>query len=565
MRTTERQNRKLLLIVCIVIVMSYTFTSLFFKYFGGLSGYSSTLLDDNISVDIQRASGEMEHYDSNVFPIVNKGDTLTAHIQIPNDIDIKDPALCFHVYNSVLELYYEDELLYSYGEDIASKGREIGDIYVSSLFPTEAYGKSLTLVCHVQEADSFGRLHHFTILPSTKAAYAVILDYEAQFVLLLAVCVLMVLSIFCMIFAGFLHYNQLAYAISVANLCNVLAAYEMAYYGLFNILCAEPQVNANLEYLTFYFLPVLIGSFFVFGTEDKIYKKVVIVMTGFFAAIFAILTILNYTTSSFHYSNFVYGECIVISVAMMILFIITYFDIKKSERSLRISNIGSVFLLVGLFFEILKKTLGNFSFLPDALYKQTPMFWGMFFFAASIGVELLTELFNFYSERNRYDELEKLAYTDALTGLISRGRWEEFSQKVDGNTDKNFAIIFFDLNRLKHVNDNYGHESGDKYIKSFSSALENCLSHASVCCRYGGDEFLALYQGRNVRRLSDDKRELEKYILKMNEGGFLPFEISAAIGISYSSSTDPYSVADAVARADELMYENKAKMRMKRS
>lgn len=92
------------------------------------------------------------------------------------------------------------------------------------------------------------------------------------------------------------------------------------------------------------------------------------------------------------------------------------------------------------------------------------------------------------------EHLRKLAYEDALTGLPNFARFYEISlRQLDelARADKSLTFMFIDVNQLKHINDIYGHEAGNKVIQESARLLERVLPEPCMVSRRSGDEFIA--------------------------------------------------------------------------
>ncbi|PSQ93853.1 MAG: hypothetical protein BRD57_01350 [Proteobacteria bacterium SW_6_67_9] len=93
------------------------------------------------------------------------------------------------------------------------------------------------------------------------------------------------------------------------------------------------------------------------------------------------------------------------------------------------------------------------------------------------------------------ERLEALATTDHLTGLCNRRRFRELIEaelKTAQRHGRGFALIMFDLDRFKPVNDNYGHHAGDAVLQRVAQRCAQCLRETDRLARYGGEEFMAL-------------------------------------------------------------------------
>ena len=146
------------------------------------------------------------------------------------------------------------------------------------------------------------------------------------------------------------------------------------------------------------------------------------------------------------------------------------------------------------------------------------------------------------------------ANTDALTGVRNKHAFidyeAELKHKVEEDQIREFAILVFDVNNLKVVNDNLGHHAGDSLIKESSSIICNCFKRSPVF-RIGGDEFAVICTGYDYEHL-DEKLD---YIAAMNERNSIEGGVVIATGMArYQGNETISAVFD---RADADMYENK--------
>ena len=162
-------------------------------------------------------------------------------------------------------------------------------------------------------------------------------------------------------------------------------------------------------------------------------------------------------------------------------------------------------------------------------------------------------------------KLKEISETDPLTRVRNRSAFENREAEIDmaikNNIQRPFGIAMFDINNLKPINDKYGHDIGDNYIKACCKMLCNAYKKSPVY-RIGGDEFLALlfdsdFENRDIllMELRDKMDLLEQSRLPITE------TLSVASGLSVYDPEKDSSVADVFKRADEAMYENKKYMK----
>ncbi len=155
--------------------------------------------------------------------------------------------------------------------------------------------------------------------------------------------------------------------------------------------------------------------------------------------------------------------------------------------------------------------------------------------------------------------VSRLAYEDGLTGLGNRTAYQEKVFELSKDTD-DMTVFMFDVNDLKLINDNLGHDVGDQTIVQVVDAIENVFGKMGSCYRVGGDEFVCIIE-RKVNISMITQRFLDE-IDDINATKIFKHRISVSVGASYCK----YGVdlKKAVAEADEKMYENKRIYHLKR-
>lgn len=97
-------------------------------------------------------------------------------------------------------------------------------------------------------------------------------------------------------------------------------------------------------------------------------------------------------------------------------------------------------------------------------------------------------------------KVEYFSQTDLLTGLYNRNVFSELTEKYSKHKlSKDFTIIYFDVNELKKINDNLGHEAGDELIRGAADCIKKTFGELGYCCRTGGDEFIVLLEVEKER------------------------------------------------------------------
>ena len=153
---------------------------------------------------------------------------------------------------------------------------------------------------------------------------------------------------------------------------------------------------------------------------------------------------------------------------------------------------------------------------------------------------------------------KELARRDDLTGTKNKTAYLELTRTVQENIDNGinyltFAIVVCDINGLKQINDNEGHQAGDEYIKECAKLVCTIFAHSPVF-RIGGDEFVVFIRGGDYAFKGDLFEKLRKQVLVNKE---TPGKPVIASGMSSFDPSADKSVGEVFERADNMMYENK--------
>jgi diguanylate cyclase (GGDEF)-like protein len=194
---------------------------------------------------------------------------------------------------------------------------------------------------------------------------------------------------------------------------------------------------------------------------------------------------------------------------------------------------------------------------PSQGYAGTVVGLGMVTFVSTLFVLVLNRQITYVRERKYLDTYKELAYRDMLTGLGNRAAfdklWNELSDKYEEGTE--VTLFMFDLNFLKHVNDELGHIEGDRLIKNMAECLEKTFKNAGSTFRLGGDEFAAVVIGskRSPEKLLREFDNNVEYCNIINKT-----KLSTAKGFYQM----PFSKTESFARelyrlADQAMYADK--------
>lgn len=179
-------------------------------------------------------------------------------------------------------------------------------------------------------------------------------------------------------------------------------------------------------------------------------------------------------------------------------------------------------------------------------------------------VGILTRTFKQLASHTKehISSLNRQVYVDALTSVKNKAAYGAYIKKLQDQMDNfeqhlEFAFGVFDCDNLKYINDTYGHDKGDIYLKSASQLICHIFDHSPVF-RIGGDEFAVILQNtdyQNREELLSLFRKTREEICEAAENEWEQVNITMGLAV-YDPESDP-AVIDVARRADQRMYENK--------
>ncbi|MEX2245420.1 MAG: GGDEF domain-containing protein [Dehalococcoidia bacterium] len=151
---------------------------------------------------------------------------------------------------------------------------------------------------------------------------------------------------------------------------------------------------------------------------------------------------------------------------------------------------------------------------------------------------------------------ERAARTDRLTGLLNRAYFEKVAHrelrraKLSGGY---LSLLFCDMDHLKQLNDELGHDVGDRVLKATGSVLKRCLKSTEHIGRYGGDEFVVVLPNQTRETAFDRAEQLIRAVFQLNRGLADDLQVGLSVGIAtYPFDGNDYGML--LKLSDQAMY-----------
>lgn len=168
------------------------------------------------------------------------------------------------------------------------------------------------------------------------------------------------------------------------------------------------------------------------------------------------------------------------------------------------------------------------------------------------------------AQNKRIKELEDLASTDPLTGLMNRRGLSDFFEqelsRIQREHSEGALLLLIDLDKFKQLNDTHGHQAGDACLKIVSEEIMDSIRFTDGAARLGGDEFAILLTQTDAKKAADRVN-----LIRDRLGNGINFEFngvalccSGSVGVTTVAKQDG-DFADCYERADKALYAEKAR------
>lgn len=349
-----------------------------------------------------------------------------------------------------------------------------------------------------------------------------------------------------------------------------IVGFELLYIGLFAFCmgifmftdCKLLQViyqNAHLYHMIAeMFMMLIISPLLLFlGKMYKTYSSKAVMLVCAVSSIGFVINFMLNVTGIRDYHEMVTLTHITYGVAIICIALGIVRSIKESIKEHVFHNIGVLSICCSAIMDIVMLNFG--------MSIETTFFTriGVLLFMFLEGTELLINVLKEYREIEKNKFLSRLAYHDGLTDLLNRTSFTEEIKRLEDENCENVLIAIFDVNNLKHINDNYGHAKGDALIVSVAQVIRKSSEMFGKCYRTGGDEFIVIGVGDDVEnRFNLVMEQFYANIDKINNLKEFPIEIKVAMGYCISQNQDDAGLHDILEEADSRMYENKKKLKL---
>lgn len=393
--------------------------------------------------------------------------------------------LFFRSMQSYIKIYVEDKLIYEYKPSNTVFRKIPGSTWVLLPLKEDFSNKKLTIEREAKYKNFYGTMDEIYL--GTKGD---IISYLIKNSLggLITSFLMLTIGLICIIISLFIK--------------KMLNNKKLYYLGIFSILCSfwslgELRIlqlfTGNINFVShFAFLSLNMGHLaflmfiytFDFYSRDKIFRSIILFSFGGFI----LINILHICGIMDYFQSLILTHIAILSSVLYISFKYGLFFLKKNIGS----HINYLHLHMLIFFLIALSDLFKFYFFKT-IKLGGGIRLGLCYFIFAMTILSFKQLSQAFSEKLELSLLKKIAFTDSLTKLSNRSAFEEKRKELElGKNNQQISIISVDMNNLKFINDNFGHQEGDKALEEIAKLLySNFKNHGNIY-RLGGDEFIII-------------------------------------------------------------------------
>ena len=470
---------------------------------------------------------------------------------VSSDI-VRGTDLCFETSNMHFNVYVNDKLVYEYRPELP---RICGKYYGEYIH---------TVDLDVDEDDSVLTIEYDSLLdsPWTTFRYMELHDggsyvtslIESNFGSFLTSFIVFIIGATIVVVGFMLNQkrDRIVEPVSLGTTAIILAAWTSSGSRILQLISGNPAVVRVMDYLDLIWLPIPV-ILFVSSVTGMLKSK----LTAVNLSLVGVNTLLTFTfvlSGMGDYNDVLIFTHLIIAFGSASIIYMIVASIRKTNKIGK--SMQSMLWAFGiLIFTGLIDAVRYYTFASKDTAKCTRI--GLIIFVVILATYELNNILDINAKSAEAEIKDKLAHVDGLTGLYNRLAFTEAEDKIRRADSGKYVLAQFDVNFLKTINDNYGHQEGDRFIITAANLINDSFGRYGKCYRIGGDEFFVILDGKNPEKDFEKAAAVfEEGMSKVNDENSFPIPLKIAYGKAvYVPGTDSFDEAEKT--ADNLMYEHK--------
>lgn len=507
-------------------------------------------------------------YDLNQHWSISSKDKVDIDINLPTKVDVEPNE------NYVAERVFEDDFpaymklrirssmqslrVLIDREEIFSSEKP-SDGYLSSPdasvwyfieLPEDVKGKTLTLVMNSSIKSFSGIINPIYYGRGDSLIYDLIIAQRKGVIVTLIILLLGILAIIISFFFINIGDNRLLYL----GLFTVsIGIWMLSEARMLQLFTGNRFILGGISYMMLTIMPIPLLLYLV-DTVLMRYKRLIMIIIIVFSLDFIINLILQLMgIVAFFNTILVTNGLILITVLLIIFFLfreMIHFGSSNAKKFLLYIGVFSILIIV----EIIQ--FYNQNFYTTSLYSRV----GIIIFFGFLSLDSFYYIDDLMGKEKETEVLRKLAYRDILTGGPNRVAFEKDIDELIGKSRReDFRLVMFDVNGLKFINDQYGHQEGDKAIITCYQFIKESFNNTGECYRLGGDEFVCIIKNPELEIYEKGIISFKDRLIQSRKE--LDYDLDVAVGSDVFTFKGNCEIHSLLHDVDQLMYEDKRRIK----
>lgn len=511
------------------------------------------------SIDILYNEEELTDVDLSTYEFsgLKKGDDLELNFQV-GELDLEQPMIALLIYHCNVRVYDNGQVMYEYGWD-EGEGKRMAPSGIHMIPLQNTKNHQIRICLKVLENNPFTSIDKVEIHESSVYFKEFLRENAFNVAIGVFMIALGILIPLVVIAVGKIG-GQYRKALWLSGFCILAGIWMECDIHLMQFYVEDLYFVSEVKYFSLYtcIIPLLMFCQETFRNKKK--KNIVKICTIVSSVLCGVVILQHFTGMATFASNLVKYQLMAI-ICVGIVFFIAISECVGEENSERVFCQGVCLLCCCVCLELVRFNVAKYLFANAEFLKFSLTYVAFLIFIIVMLHSYFMSLVEYFSAQRKAEVLAELSSVDILTELATRMQCNKEIEALKAKGQKDFTVILFDLNYLKHINERFGHEMGDGYIYEFAQILKYSFEDCYLIGRMGGDEFMVVLEQDDMKKEKEYLNKVQAYTNEYNADKNKVIRISYAVGSASSTKIAPVDFWEVYDLADDRMHECKKRIK----
>ncbi len=527
----------------------------------GARAYDTVSIDEGWKVKLNDKVYDNVDISKFTFKNLNRLDSIEVTRLITEDLSEGYTARVKMQFCS-LEVFVDDSRIFSLGTEEVKNNKFLGNGYSFVDFPYDIQGKVLKMCFIINEKSSMTDIGTMR-LEKTSEAMRRYANANATSVYLNAFILVFGLALMVLGFLVKPYGHDYLSLVLIGAFSALIGNWSNCQGKIYEIFSSNLTKASTMEFLSLYTAPIPLAVFMWRRyIKEKGWRELTLRISVIVLSAFDVFAVIMHFTNVIRFPQILLSFHLIGGICLAGTIVAGVFRIRKETPSDLVVMVAFCLVAIASFMDLIRLNFQRW-FVPnvDVITEVSFLPMGAIMFVVMLTASYLFSLYETVLSHAERDALTRIAYHDPLTGIYNRAKANERFKEID-QQESTVALVNFDLDGLKYVNDHFGHEEGDNYLKAVAEIIGKNFNEIGTSYRMGGDEFLCIVDPAGiftVKQMADRfKRELKEASKNYR------YDLSVSYGIAYKAKDEKKSIQELYMEADEKMYAMKARSKHSR-